>query len=381
MAASVGRIIDAAISPDAFQPWPRKRIQATIGTVIESPMFASMSVSPSPSEHPERRAEDRPCRRPSRRPSRRSGAAAAVRRGWRGGFGGRSFGSGAIATPASKSTAGRIRASGRGSHQFHRPSSCIAAGTSARRTIVASTAIATAAPRPICWIDGRPVPTKIMNTATMISAALEIVRALLASPSATASPGVAGRLVALADAAEEEHLVVHRQAEHDGQDERRGDRLDLAEGQRQHAVGRAHRQQVHQDGLERQDHAAQQDQQQQERQAEDEQRRSSTSSRRPCERKSSCTAVVPPTATSTSADAERVSRRRATAAFASGGLAVVLELRGQRARSARPRRSRGARDLRHLAVIARSCAGSTPGADAVVPSARRRAPARSPPGP
>ena len=51
---------------------------------------------------------------------------------------------------------------------------------------MASTAIATAVPRPICWIDGTPVATKVANTAHMMSAALVIVRALLASPPATA---------------------------------------------------------------------------------------------------------------------------------------------------------------------------------------------------
>ena len=82
---------------------------------------------------------------------------------------------------------------------------------------------------------------------------------------------VAGRVVALADAAEQEDLVVHRQAEDDREHERRRDRVDLAEHERQHAVRGADAQQVHHHRLERQDDAAQQDEQHDVRQAEDEQ--------------------------------------------------------------------------------------------------------------
>ena len=52
---------------------------------------------------------------------------------------------------------------------------------------MASSAIATASPTPISLICGTPVPAKIAKTATMISAALEIVLALAARPWATAS--------------------------------------------------------------------------------------------------------------------------------------------------------------------------------------------------
>jgi hypothetical protein len=69
---------------------------------------------------------------------------------------------------------------------LRRPSSSIAAGTRTSRTTVASTANATAQPRPISLIDGTPIETKTAKTATMISAALVIVRALVDSPSATA---------------------------------------------------------------------------------------------------------------------------------------------------------------------------------------------------
>ena len=56
------------------------------------------------------------------------------------------------------------------------------------RTRVASSAIATAIPTPISLIDGVPVPANTPNTATMISAALEIVPAIARRPSATARP-------------------------------------------------------------------------------------------------------------------------------------------------------------------------------------------------
>ena len=87
----------------------------------------------------------------------------------------------------SKSASGSTRASGRGSHQFHLPMISIVAGTRINRTTVASRATATARPTPISLTDGTPTPAKTANTATMISAALEIVAALRASPCATAS--------------------------------------------------------------------------------------------------------------------------------------------------------------------------------------------------
>ena len=88
---------------------------------------------------------------------------------------------------------------------------------------------------------------------------------------------VAGGVVALADAAEQEDLVVHRQPEHDRQQQRRGHRVHVAqrleageavqpaplEDGHQHAVGGAHREQVHQHRLQRQQHRAQQHQQDQ----------------------------------------------------------------------------------------------------------------------
>ena len=94
----------------------------------------------------------------------------------------------------------------------------------------------------------------------MIIAALEIVFAESARPPATAAAVVVGLVVALLDAREQEHLVVHREAEHDRQHQRRRQRVDVAEvveaddavepalleDDHQHAVGRADREQVHQ---------------------------------------------------------------------------------------------------------------------------------------
>ncbi|SGN34776.1 Uncharacterised protein [Mycobacterium tuberculosis] len=92
------------------------------------------------------------------------------------------FGSG-----RSKSTDGKMWASHRGNHQFHRSNIAINAGTSTSRTTVASTAIATAHATPISATSGMPANANPQNTAIMINAALVIVRALVRTPYATAS--------------------------------------------------------------------------------------------------------------------------------------------------------------------------------------------------
>ena len=61
------------------------------------------------------------------------------------------------------------------------------AGTRISRTSVASSAMATDMPTPISLIEGVPVPANTPKTATMISAALEIVPALALRPCATAA--------------------------------------------------------------------------------------------------------------------------------------------------------------------------------------------------
>ena len=81
---------------------------------------------------------------------------------------------------------GRIRSSQPGSHQLDLPRSTIVAGTRRQRTIVASTAIATASPTPNCFTVGSPFRMKLEKTATMISAADVMTRALDARPWTTA---------------------------------------------------------------------------------------------------------------------------------------------------------------------------------------------------
>ena len=60
------------------------------------------------------------------------------------------------------------------------------AGTSTIRTMVASTATATARPRPISFMARRSMRTKLPNTHTMIRAAAVISRAVTARPALTA---------------------------------------------------------------------------------------------------------------------------------------------------------------------------------------------------
>ena len=64
------------------------------------------------------------------------------------------------------------------------------AGTSRQRTIVASTAMATASPMPNSLTTGSPLRTKLENTQTMISAAEVMTRPVSARPSTTASVAV-----------------------------------------------------------------------------------------------------------------------------------------------------------------------------------------------
>ena len=68
--------------------------------------------------------------------------------------------------------------------------------------------------------------TKLANTHTMIRAAAVMTRAVEARPSATAVRVVVRAVVLLPDPGEEEHLVVHREAEDDGEQHHRRPRLD-----------------------------------------------------------------------------------------------------------------------------------------------------------
>ena len=74
-----------------------------------------------------------------------------------------------------------------GIHQFQSPSSRIDAGRSTLRMIVASSRTATASPNPSClMIESRRV-TKTAKTATMITAALVTVPAVIEMPRSTAA--------------------------------------------------------------------------------------------------------------------------------------------------------------------------------------------------
>ena len=67
---------------------------------------------------------------------------------------------------------------------------------------------------------------KAPNTQNMISAAAVMTRAVAARPSATAVALFFVRSYSSLIRREEEHLVVHRQAEHDGEQEHRDPGLD-----------------------------------------------------------------------------------------------------------------------------------------------------------
>ena len=74
-----------------------------------------------------------------------------------------------------------------GRYQFQSPRSVIAAGTSTERTTVASIRRATAIPKPICWNITRSPIAKPTKTATMMSAAPVMRRAVEPIPNAIAS--------------------------------------------------------------------------------------------------------------------------------------------------------------------------------------------------
>ena len=113
----------------------------------------------------------------------------------------------------------------RGRYQFQSPSSFIAAGSSTARTIVASIRIAAARPKPSCFMSTVESVTKIANTATITVAAAVTTPAVDLIPCATAS-SVEAAVVGLPDAAQDEHVVVHREAEEDHEHEQREPRGD-----------------------------------------------------------------------------------------------------------------------------------------------------------
>ncbi len=128
--------------------------------------------------------------------------------------------SGAPARAASRLTRGS-QARPLGRYQFQSPSIFIVAGSRIPRITVASSRTATASPTPICLMSSVGSQAKIANTATITAAAAVTVPAVDADP---ARHGVRGRqaaVVQLLDAADDEHVVVHRQAEQHREQEQR----------------------------------------------------------------------------------------------------------------------------------------------------------------
>ena len=146
--------------------------------------------------------------------------------------------------------------------------------------MVASTSTATAMPNPKSLSARSGPSTNAPNTQTMIAAAAVITRAVDREAVGDRGGVVAGAVVLLLDAAEEEHLVVHRQAEHDGEHHQRRPRLDRSllpdaeqarapaplEHRDHQAVRDADGEQVHHHRLQRHQDRAEHHHQQQERQ-------------------------------------------------------------------------------------------------------------------
>ena len=71
-------------------------------------------------------------------------------------------------------------------HQFHRPATCMNAGTITIRMSVASSSTATARLKPSIWAAKTRENAKVPKTITMIAAALVITEAVAVSPSIVA---------------------------------------------------------------------------------------------------------------------------------------------------------------------------------------------------
>ena len=91
----------------------------------------------------------------------------------------------AASTLPSSCRFGVIRSSHRGIHQALAPNSDITAGTSTIRTILASMSTAAAMPIASIFTVGSGSSTKLVNTTTMIAAAVVMTRAVLPIPMAT----------------------------------------------------------------------------------------------------------------------------------------------------------------------------------------------------
>ena len=120
------------------------------------------------------------------------------------------------------------RRSGRGAHQLARPSSRMVAGTSSTRTTVASTSSATIMPTPISLMNVMPDAENAPTT--MISSSGQAGDHAAGPLQAAATEAVLSPVwsYTLADPGQQEHLVVHGQAEDDRQHQDRHRRVDGA---------------------------------------------------------------------------------------------------------------------------------------------------------
>ena len=125
-----------------------------------------------------------------------------------------------IVVPLGDPTRSCSQTSGLGAHQFHRPNTCINAGTSTIRTRVASTSTATVRPSPNIRMTCTWAAISAANEIDMIRAAAVITRPVRATPgphSRCCRRGSPRRQPVFADARDQEHLVVHRQPERDAE--------------------------------------------------------------------------------------------------------------------------------------------------------------------
>ena len=108
-----------------------------------------------------------------------------------------------------------------GSHQFQRPRSATAAGARTPRMIVASIRMPPPSAVANIFASVPGVALKATNARPRISAALVTSRPGAADALDDRGLGRAGAVVGLAHAADDEHLVVHRDAEQEGEDDDR----------------------------------------------------------------------------------------------------------------------------------------------------------------
>src|SRR6185437_16735018 len=118
------------------------------------------------------------------------------------------------------------RRSGRGAHQLARPSSRMVAGTSRIRTTVASRISAVIMPTPISLMNVMPEAENAPTTMISSRARLVIRPPVRCRPLATAAVLSPVWSYRSPDPGQQEDLVVHGQAEDDGQHQDRHGRVD-----------------------------------------------------------------------------------------------------------------------------------------------------------